>query len=148
MATNTITSSPGMTSQIRPDIDHTLTNGVASPKTPIDEGEDRSSSLSELEERGGRDDLDNDFERVSDAIDTEAETERLEDSPQKVRKHQNVVLTPVDHTREDSQSSFPMPILPVLPMDDSKRSNREPLTMSLMFLHRSSLRDRSDGTNL
>ena len=60
------------------------------PNADVDDG---SSSLSELGERAGHDDADNVSGDDSDANDTEAETERLEDSPQKLRSHHNVVLT-------------------------------------------------------
>ncbi|KAL8796942.1 MAG: hypothetical protein Q9195_000713 [Heterodermia aff. obscurata] len=58
------------------------------------EADDRSSSLSEIEERGITERLDiAPSMNGSDVGDTEAETERLEDSPYKVRSQQNVVLT-------------------------------------------------------
>ena len=61
----------------------------------IGEVDDRSSSLSEIEERGMIERLDIATSiNGSDGGDTEAETERLEESPQKVRSQQNVVLTP------------------------------------------------------
>ena len=58
------------------------------------EVDDRSSSLSEIEERGmiERSDIATSI-NGSDGGDTEAETERLEDSPHKVRSQQNVVLS-------------------------------------------------------
>lgn len=63
-------------------------------ETAIVEADDRSSSLSEIEERGMAERLDiAPSVNGSDGGDTEAETERLEDSPYKVRLQQNVVLT-------------------------------------------------------
>ena len=60
----------------------------------IGEADDRSSSLSEIEERGMIERLDiAPSINGSDGGDTEAETERLEDSPHKIRSQQNVVLT-------------------------------------------------------
>lgn len=64
-------------------------------KTMIDE-DDRSSSLSDLGDGGANEDLDDAHRgsmNDSDANDTEAETERLEESPQKLRKHKRVVLS-------------------------------------------------------
>lgn len=55
--------------------------------------EDRSSSLSELGDRADQEQPDRNTLEESDANDTEAETERLEDSPQRQGKHQNIVLT-------------------------------------------------------
>ena len=60
----------------------------------VSEADDRSSSLSEIEERGVTERLEPaTLANGSDGGDTEAETERLEDSPQKTRSQQNVVLT-------------------------------------------------------
>ena len=60
----------------------------------VSEADDRSSSLSEIEERGVTERLNPAaLANGSDGGDTEAETERLEDSPQKSRSQQNVVLT-------------------------------------------------------
>ena len=60
----------------------------------VSEADDRSSSLSEIEERGVTERLNpTQLANGSDGGDTEAETERLEDSPQKTRTQQNVVLT-------------------------------------------------------
>lgn len=59
----------------------------------VSEADDRSSSLSEIEERGVSERLNPaSLANGSDMGDTEAETERLEDSPQKMRSQQNVVL--------------------------------------------------------
>ncbi|KAL3417576.1 transcriptional regulatory protein dep1-like protein [Phlyctema vagabunda] len=59
----------------------------------VDGDGDGSSSLSEIEDKDGEQDEDEDLSNVSEENDSEAETERLEDSPQKARKHQDVVLT-------------------------------------------------------
>lgn len=67
--------------------------------------DDRSSSLSDLEDRPGTEGtgtLNNKSSPVSEEEDTEAETERLETSPQKARKQRNVVLSA---TRELSNGS-------------------------------------------
>ncbi|KAL8701505.1 MAG: hypothetical protein Q9224_000469 [Gallowayella concinna] len=64
-------------------------------------GQNRSSSLSDIGDRA--DDIMADSEQAlstveSDPNDTEAETERMEDSPQKSRTNQNLVLTTVNST--------------------------------------------------
>ena len=102
MATDTMTSPLSVVSQVLPDVDPSTTNGATRPDETMDAGDDRSSSLSEIGERGGRDEPGNEIEEPSDAIDTEAETERLEDSPQKIRKHQNVVLTQINCVNEET----------------------------------------------
>ena len=71
------------------------------------EGDDRSSSLSEIEDRLGNEELgfgQSKPTEESDVNDTEAETERLENSPQKLRKHQSVVLTASNDIYNDSTS--------------------------------------------
>ena len=108
MATNTMTPPLSVVSQIIPDLDSSAVDGAARPE------DDRSSSLSEIGDRGGHDEPQNTFGDGMDEDDTEAETERLEDSPQKLRKHQNVVLTLADHMNEDQQSSElaqPLPLV-------------------------------------
>ena len=126
MATDIMTSPLSVVSQVIPDADASVTDGATRPDEPVDAGDDRSSSLSEIGERGGRDEPDNEIEEPSDAIDTEAETERLEDSPQKIRKHQNVVLTQVNHTHEKPQGLTATPTLPSLPIDTCKCINTMP----------------------
>ena len=64
---------------------------------PLAEDDDRrSSSLSEIDDHEGREELEI-IERTNDddieANDTEAETERLEGTPLKGRKYQNVIFT-------------------------------------------------------
>ena len=73
-----------------------LANSVKAGKLPINDGDDRSSSLSDIEDRTANNELGHTSHTIrggSDTNDTEAETERLEDSPQKVRRHTNVVLS-------------------------------------------------------
>ena len=68
---------------------------IDQPVTGID-GDDRSSSLSDIEGRPGHespDDNHNPSGQEVEGDDTDAETERLEESPHKLRKHQNVVLS-------------------------------------------------------
>lgn len=63
----------------------------------VDVDGDGSSSLSDIEDKDGdQDNLegeDSELSDQSDENDSEAETERLEDSPQKLRQHQDVVLS-------------------------------------------------------
>ena len=63
-------------------------------------GDDRSSSLSELGDPGG---IERSSRADSEANDTEAETERLEDSPQKQRRQRDVVLTSTNGAYTDHQ---------------------------------------------
>ena len=64
------------------------------PKGAIVDADSRSSSLSEIEDNGGTERLKPTLPgEGSDTGDTEAETERLEDSPHKTRTQQNVVLS-------------------------------------------------------
>ncbi len=73
-----------------------LANGIGSGEAPSNEGDDRSSSLSDIEDRTANTELalaSHNLGGGSEANDTEAETERLEDSPQKVQRHTNVVLS-------------------------------------------------------
>ena len=84
--------------------------------TGVDDGEkgqaaedDRSSSLSELGDRAG---IDHSSPAGSEANDTEAETERLEDSPQKQRKQRDVVLTSTNGTYGDHQNQSVAGTLP------------------------------------
>ena len=63
---------------------------------PLEDGDDGSSSLSEIEDRPGNEEpgrLQLKHMATSEGEDTEAETERLEESPQKVREHGNVLLS-------------------------------------------------------
>lgn len=67
----------------------------------ITEIDDRSSSLSEIEDGTVAEVLENGKAEPTvdaDGNDTEAETERLEDSPQKLRSCKNVVLTTSNNT--------------------------------------------------
>ena len=61
---------------------------------PLGDGDDRSSSLSEIEERPGNEEIGK-IHTIptgrSDGGDTEAETERLEESPQKLYEHGNTM---------------------------------------------------------
>lgn len=76
--------------------------------TVVDE-DDRSSSLSDLGDGGTNEELDDAHRGPmidSDGNDTEAETERLEDSPHKVRKHKGVIVS-LSANADDTGSSPP-----------------------------------------
>ena len=72
-----------------------LANGIGSGELATNEEDDRSSSLSDIEDRTANAEpglASRSIGGGSEVNDTEAETERLEDSPQKAREHKNVVL--------------------------------------------------------
>lgn len=94
MSTDLIMSIPTDISTHSPKNDQVLVSRAENPKEPLEEYDDRSSSLSEIGDRPGNEDMDHaqhlkDF----DENDTEAETERLEDTPRKMPLYQNVVMT-------------------------------------------------------
>ena len=63
---------------------------------PLSEPDDRSSGLSDIDDRPATEGTDGALERssqLSEDEDTEAETERLEESPDKLRKHKQVLLS-------------------------------------------------------
>ncbi|MCJ1419778.1 hypothetical protein MMC32_006134 [Xylographa parallela] len=69
--------------------------------------DDRSSSLSDIEDRPVAEPLENTLliaSTISESDDTEAETERLEESPQKLRKHENVVFTATQKLTSNTQA--------------------------------------------
>ncbi|KAL9022632.1 MAG: hypothetical protein Q9185_000210 [Variospora sp. 1 TL-2023] len=67
-------------------------------------GHNRSSSLSDIGDRGSEQ---NQPTVDSDPNDTEAETERLEDTPQKSRRNQNLVLTAANSMHRVSRGTSP-----------------------------------------
>ncbi|KAA6409729.1 MAG: transcriptional regulatory DEP1 [Lasallia pustulata] len=82
--------------------------------TMLDE-DNRSSSLSDLGDGGANDELDDEHQgpiNDSDGNDTEAETERLEDSPQKFREHTGVVLS-LSACADEIGSSPPATLEPI-----------------------------------
>ena len=105
MATDTMTSPLSIASRLVVEEDNDAAH--SSELGLHDEGDNRSSSLSDLGERPGHDGAEGDLRDLSDGIDTEAETERLEESPQKDRKQQNVVLT--SPTDLDGNQQLPLP---------------------------------------
>ena len=90
-----------------------MSKETSSPKNYLDghlvtgsDGDDRSSSLSDIEERPGNELLENNdigSPQEPEAEDTEAETERWEESPQKIRKRKHVILS--SSKRHDSKST-------------------------------------------
>ena len=84
-----------------PSADLEDSTGVEDGKKLQADEDDRSSSLSELGDRAG---MEHSSLAGSEANDTEAETERLEDSPQKQKRHQDVVLTSTNGTYGDHQN--------------------------------------------
>ncbi|KAI4148614.1 MAG: hypothetical protein LQ341_001528 [Variospora aurantia] len=68
-------------------------------------GHNRSSSLSDIGDRGSEH---NQPTMDSDPNDTEAETERLEDTPQKSRRNQNLVLTAANSMHRVSRCASPL----------------------------------------
>lgn len=76
------------------------------------DGDARSSSLSDIEETGANERLNLvSMEVASDSGDTEAETERLEDSPQKNRIHQNVVLSAAPPGQQNGNGAINQTVL-------------------------------------
>lgn len=85
------------------------TSHQRSPSEPSNLDRDRrSSSLSDIGDTAGTDDLgniDHDNDDDSESNDTEAETERLEDSPFKRQTYKNVVLGAGKVAEHRSESS-------------------------------------------
>lgn len=87
---------------------------------PLDADHDRrSSSLSDLGDHIENEAMDASGREKSEDVeadDTEAETERLEDSPYKERKHQNVLLATANsiNPAHTSPSMLPIPSMFVL----------------------------------
>ena len=102
MATGAVTSTLGMVPQILSSVDLKYATGIEEGDKAQAEADDRSSSLSDLGYRTG---VEPSSHAGSEEVnDTEAETERLEDSPQKQRSHQDVVLTSVSGIYDDQQN--------------------------------------------
>lgn len=113
-----------------------LAHGVPHSRDQATEGDDRSSSLSDLGDRAGNEDLNtskialvNGSDPVdgSDPNDTEAETERLEVSPQRMRKHGSVVLSSSNHLLTNGTEPFATRILPVNEVNMGKSTVQESL---------------------
>ena len=79
------------------------TNGATPEGTSVAEGDDQSSSLSDIDDGPDDEDADDNnpsLEELPAQNDSEAETERLENTPQKLAKHKNVVLSSKSHEPE------------------------------------------------
>ena len=109
MAANTVSSTPSISPPniSNPDLENAT--GVDNGENVLAADDDRSSSLSELGDRAG---LEHYSRAGSEANDTEAETERLESSPQKLRRQRNVVLTSTNGTYGDQQNQSVARTLP------------------------------------
>ena len=105
MTTNTATSLPGMAVEHMSYIVSEVVNNGETADVPQADVDDRSSSLSELGERAVHEEGENISRGGSEVNDTEAETERLEESPQKQRGLHNVVLASTNGMYGDSKSS-------------------------------------------
>ena len=101
MAANTASSTPSKSPQNMSNPDLENATGVDNGENVQAADDDRSSSLSELGDRAG---LEHYSRAGSEANDTEAETERLESSPQKQRRQRNVVLTSTNGTYGDQEN--------------------------------------------
>ena len=113
MATDTMTSPSGIASHTTSILDHGIIIDSNTANVIHEEEVQRSSSLSEIGERAGHDGAENASVNGLDAIDTEAETERLEDSPQKRRTQQNVLLTSTETTYQPHESPLETSALPI-----------------------------------
>lgn len=109
MATDNVVSVPITAPQNMSSADLKNAAGADDGQKLQAEEDDKSSSLSELEDRGG---IEHSSHDASEANDTEAETERLEDSPQKQRGHQDVVLTSTNGAYGDQLKQSIARILP------------------------------------
>lgn len=141
MATDTILSVPSMGPQTvsSADIEH-ATGGEDVEKLQAEE-DDRSSSLSELGDRAG---IEHSSRAGSEANDTEAETERLEDSPRKQRRHRDVVLTSTNGTYGDPPNQS---VAQTLPERIASRGQSSAGNISTEMVDRAS-GPRSDGERL
>ena len=110
MATGAVTFTPGMVPRNLSSVDLKHATGIEESDKAQAEADDRSSSLSDLGDRTG---VEHSSHAGSEEVnDTEAETERLEDSPQKQRRHQDVVLTSVSGIYDDQQKPATARALP------------------------------------
>ena len=126
MATDTIFSVPNIAPPTMSGARLENVTGVDVVEKVQATGDDRSSSLSELGDPAG---IERSSRAGSEANDTEAETERLEDSPQKQRSQRDVVLTSTNGTYTDHQNQ---------PVADAIPENSVGLGQSVQrMLHRS-----------
>lgn len=134
MTTSILTSPLSIASNIMPKTDHVITNGVGHAEAQHQEEDDRSSSLSEIGERADHDEAGNAFYDAFDANDTEAETERLEDSPQKLRDHKDIVLDSTNALYEVHSGPLTMSVLPLIVADHGKANAIVSLLTELIAL--------------
>ncbi len=122
MTPNIMTSPLSIASRIM-QTDHGIANGTDHAEAPHQIEDDRSSSLSEIGERADHDEAGNQFYDGSEANDTEAETERLEDSPQKSRNYKDVVLTSTSSLYEARSGPLAMSVLPLMVANHGKSNS-------------------------
>lgn len=102
---------------------------------------DGSSSLSEIEDKDGEQDEDaevsDDLSNISDdENDSEAETERLEDSPHKLRPHKDVVLS--SHNEDQTYQRSPSKLHNQITADGQDvEEDEEPLSDEDISIHES-----------
>lgn len=82
------------------DVGHLAHGAEHSPRS-LEEADDRSSSLSDIDRQEEPDNMEIADGGMSDAYDTEAETERLENTP---RKPRNLILAPANGSYQDHTS--------------------------------------------
>ena len=106
MAANTVSSISTIAPARISSLDLENASGAGDGENVQTVDDDGSSSLSELGDRAG---AEHSSRAGSEANDTEAETERLESSPQKQRRQRNVVLNSTSGTYGDHQHQ-PVPL--------------------------------------
>lgn len=117
-----------------PKTDHGIANGVGHAEALHQEEDSRSSSLSEIGERADHDEAGNAFCDANDANDTEAETERLEDSPQKLRNHKDIVLNSTNALYEVRSGPLAISALPLMVADHGKANSTSSSSTELIAL--------------
>jgi hypothetical protein len=115
-----MTSPPSIASTTVPKTDHGIVIGAGHTEAPHHDEDDRSSSLSEIGERAEHDEADNAFYNGSDENDTEAETERLDNSPQNLRNHKAIILTSSDALYGVRSGPLETSVIPLMVADCGK----------------------------
>lgn len=132
MATDTVFSLPSMAPQSTSSADLENATGFEDGEKLQAEEDDKSSSLSELGDRAA---MEHSSRAGSEVNDTEAETERLEDSPQKQRRHQDVILSSINGTNGDHQNQ---PVAHTLPEKIVSPGQSSALNVSIRMADRAS----------
>lgn len=132
MSTDNVFSLPTTVSQNMSSANFKDATGIDDGQKPQAEEDDKSSSLSEL---GDRAVIEHSSHAASEANDTEAETERLEDSPQKQRRHQDVVFTSANGAYGDHLNQSIARILPETVVNPGQFSTEN---ITLQRAHRAS----------